>query len=117
MVLSVPLSGTWIDIRLTLTDLAPRRRRAGGTVEDASTAMRSVLAIAAGADGPDAMPDGRERHSTRHRLWNPEEVADHTGVTATFGAPLGADADGGARRAGGPLLARGVRGHRLGGHR
>ena len=30
VVLSVPLSGTWIDIRFTLTDVVRRRRRAGG---------------------------------------------------------------------------------------
>ena len=88
VLLSVPLSGTWIEIRLTLTDVA----RDGGapvvSVEDASTAMRSVLAIAAGADGPDTLPaveDGTARITV---AWNPEEVADHTGVTATFGAPL-----------------------------
>jgi fatty acid synthase, bacteria type len=87
-VLSVALSGTWIDIRLTLTDVA----RDGGapvvSVEDASTAMRAVLAIAAGVDGPHALPavdNGTARVTVG---WNPEEVADHTGVTASFGAPL-----------------------------
>ena len=88
VVLSVPLSGTWIDIPLTLTDVA----RDGGapvvSVEDASTAMRAVLAIAAGVDGPEAMRRGRRRHGAVTVAWNPEEVADHTGVTATFGAPL-----------------------------
>ncbi|MDT5092452.1 MAG: fatty acid synthase, bacteria type [Mycobacterium sp.] len=88
VVLSVPLSGTWIDIRLTLTDVA----RDGGapvvSVDDASAAMRAVLAIAAGVDGPDALPtveNGAARVTVR---WDPERVADHTGVTATFGAPL-----------------------------
>ena len=88
VVLSVPLSGTWIEIRLTLTEVS----RDGGapvvSVEDASTAMRAVLAIAAGVAGPDFMPaveDGTARITV---AWNPEEVADHTGVTATFGAPL-----------------------------
>ncbi|MBV8965079.1 MAG: DUF1729 domain-containing protein, partial [Mycobacteriaceae bacterium] len=88
VVLSVRVSGRWIDIRLTLTDVA----RDGGapvvSVQDASTAMRAVLAIAAGVDGPDAMPPvdgGTARVSVS---WDPEQVADHTGVTATFGAPL-----------------------------
>ena len=49
--------------------------------------------------------------------WDPEEVADHTGVTATFGAAARARADAGARRTRRPLLARRVRGHRLGAHR
>ena len=88
VVLSVPLSGTWIDITLTLTDVA----RDGGapvvSVADASAAMRSVLAIAAGVDGPDAMPAVDNGTARVTVAWNPEEVADHTGVTATFGAPL-----------------------------
>src|ERR1700731_1059105 len=88
VVLSVPLSGNWIDIKLTLTDVA----RDGGapvvSVEDASTAMRAVLAIAAGVDGPDAMPAVENGTARATVAWNPEEVADHTGVTATFGAPL-----------------------------
>ena len=88
VVLTVPLSGTWIEIRLTLTDVG----RDGGApvvpVEDAATAMRSVLAIAAGVDGPDFMPDVEDGTARITVAWNPEEVADHTGVTATFGAPL-----------------------------
>ncbi len=88
VVLSVPLAGTWIEIPLTLTDVG----RDGGApvvpVEDAATAMRSVLAIAAGVDGPDFMPDVEDGTARITVVWNPEEVADHTGVTATFGAPL-----------------------------
>src|SRR5262249_55755188 len=88
VVLSLPLSGTWIEIRLTLTDVA----RDGGapvvSVEDASTAMRAVLAIAAGVDGPDALPAVDNGTARVTVAWNPEEVADHTGVPATFGAPL-----------------------------
>ncbi|MDY6869483.1 MAG: DUF1729 domain-containing protein [Actinomycetota bacterium] len=88
VVLSVPLSGTWIDIRFTLTDVI----RTGGaplvTTEDAATAMRSVLAIAAGVDGPDALPPVQGGTATATVVWDPERVADHTGVTATFGAPL-----------------------------
>ncbi|WP_273735710.1 type I polyketide synthase [Mycolicibacterium septicum] len=88
VVLSVPLSGTWIDIRFTLTEAI----RSGGApvveVSDAATAMRSVLAIAAGVDGPDALPPVVDGTAKVTVTWNPEQVADHTGVTATFGAPL-----------------------------
>jgi fatty acid synthase len=86
--LSVPLSDIWIDIRFTL----PLCTVDGGmpvvTVEDASNAMRSVLAIAAGVDGPDSLPAVRDNTTTVTVGWDPEPVADHTGVTATFGAPL-----------------------------
>ncbi|MCV7173340.1 DUF1729 domain-containing protein [Mycobacterium manitobense] len=88
VVLSVPLSGTWIEIRFTLTDVV----RSGGaplvSTEDAATAMRAVLAIAAGVDGPDALPPVSGGSATVTVGWDPEQVADHTGVTATFGAPL-----------------------------
>ncbi len=88
VVLSVPLSGTWIDIRFTLPAIVVD----GGTpvvrTEDAATAMRSVLAIAAGVEVPDALPEVRDGTATVTVDWNPEQVADHTGVTATFGAPL-----------------------------
>ncbi|MDT5134899.1 MAG: fatty acid synthase, bacteria type, partial [Mycobacterium sp.] len=88
VVLSVPLSGTWIDIRFTLTDVV----RDGGapvvSTDDAATAMRAVLAIAAGVDGPEALPPVQDGAAKVSVTWNPEEVADHTGVTATFGAPL-----------------------------
>ncbi|HEX7322149.1 MAG TPA: fatty acid synthase subunit beta domain-containing protein, partial [Mycobacterium sp.] len=88
VVLSVPLSGIWIEIRFTLpagvidgvTPVVP--------VEDAAAAMRAVLAIAAGVDGPDALPPVQNGTATVTVGWNPEQVADHTGVTATFGAPL-----------------------------
>lgn len=86
--LSVPLSDTWIDIRFTL----PATTVDGGapivTVEDAATAMRAVLAIAAGVDGPESLPAVQDNTSTVTVEWDPEKVADHTGVTATFGAPL-----------------------------
>ncbi|MBV9639236.1 MAG: DUF1729 domain-containing protein [Mycobacteriaceae bacterium] len=88
VVLSVPLSGTWIDIRFTLTDVI----RDGGapvvSVDDAAAAMRSVLAIAGGVDGPESLPTVHNRTAKVSVIWNPEEVADHTGVTATLGAPL-----------------------------
>ncbi|MFG1932572.1 fatty acid synthase subunit beta domain-containing protein [Mycobacterium sp. NPDC048908] len=86
--LSVPLSDIWIDIRFTLPSCTVDGGMPVVTVEDASTAMRSVLAIAAGVDGPDALPpvvDGAAKVTVD---WDPEAVADHTGVTATFGAPL-----------------------------
>lgn len=88
VVLSVPISGTWIDIRFTL----PAITADGGTpiigTDDAATAMRAVLAIAAGVDGPDALPPVHDGTATVTVDWNPERVADHTGVTATFGEPL-----------------------------
>ncbi|MDT5289043.1 MAG: fatty acid synthase, bacteria type, partial [Mycobacterium sp.] len=86
--LSVPLSDIWITIRFTL----PVATVDGGmpvvTTEDASAAMRAVLAIAAGVDGPEALPTVADDSTTVTVAWDPEEVADHTGVTATFGAPL-----------------------------
>jgi fatty acid synthase len=86
--LSVPLSDIWIDIRFTLPPCTVDGGMPVVTVEDASTAMRSVLAIAAGVDGPDALPPVRDNTATVTVDWDPEQVADHTGVTATFGAPL-----------------------------
>ncbi len=86
--LSVPLSDIWIDIRFTLPSCTVDGGMPVVTVEDASTAMRSVLAIAAGVDGPDALPAVHDDTATVTVGWDPEEVADHTGVTATFGAPL-----------------------------
>ena len=43
---------------------------------------------------------GARQHRQVTVDWDPEEVADHTGVTATFGAPLAPGPDPGARRAG-----------------
>ncbi len=86
--LSVPLSDIWIDIPFTLRSCTVDGGMPVVTVEDASKAMRSVLAIAAGVDGPDALPPVRNNASTVNVKWDPEQVADHTGVTATFGAPL-----------------------------
>ena len=79
VVLSVPLSGTWIDIAFTLPPTVVDGGAPVVITSDAAAAMRSVLAIAAGA----------EADATTVRVqWDPERVADHTGVTATFGAPL-----------------------------
>ena len=86
--LSVPLSDIWIDIRFTLPACTVNGGMPVVTVEDASAAMRSVLAIAAGVDGPDALPEVKDNTATVTVDWDPEQVADHTGVTATFGAPL-----------------------------
>src|SRR3984957_16236893 len=56
VVLSVPIAGTWIDIRFSL----PANTIDGGIpvvrTKDAIEAMRSVLAIAAGADSPETLP-------------------------------------------------------------
>ncbi|OBH28044.1 3-oxoacyl-ACP synthase [Mycobacterium sp. E342] len=88
VVLSVPVSGTWIDIPFTL----PANTIDGGTpvvsTEDAATAMRAVLAIAAGVDGPEFLPAVVGGTATVTVDWDPERVADHTGVTATFSEPL-----------------------------
>lgn len=86
--LSVPLSDIWISIRFTLPSCTVDGGMPVVTVEDASTAMRSVLAIAAGVDGPDSLPPVHDGTAKVTVDWDPEEVADHTGVTATFGAPL-----------------------------
>ena len=50
--------------------------------------MRAVLAIAAGVDGPEFLPAVTDGTATVTVDWDPERVADHTGVTATFGEPL-----------------------------
>ncbi|MBZ4535755.1 type I polyketide synthase [Mycobacterium avium] len=88
VVLSVPVSGTWIDIPFRL----PANTADGGTpvvsTEDATAAMRAVLAIAAGAEGPESLPPVVDGTATVTVDWDPERVADHTGVTATFGEPL-----------------------------
>lgn len=91
VVLSVPVSGTWVDIPFTL----PPNTVDGGTpvvsTEDASTAMRAVLAVAAGVgvyEGPEFLPPVTDGTATVTVDWDPERVADHTGVTATFGEPL-----------------------------
>ncbi|HTY28802.1 MAG TPA: acyltransferase domain-containing protein, partial [Mycobacterium sp.] len=41
-----------------------------------------------GVDGPDALPPVVDGSTTVTVEWDPERVADHTGVTATFGSPL-----------------------------
>jgi fatty acid synthase, bacteria type len=88
VVLSVPIAGIWIDIRFSL----PASMIDGGIpvirTKDAIEAMRSVLAIAAGADGPDTLPRVHNGTATVTVQWDPERVADHTGVTAIFSEAL-----------------------------
>lgn len=92
VVLSVPLSDIWIEIRFTIPSSCVNGGAPVVTTEDAATAMRSVLAIAAGSDVPEQLPtvvgDGDLRVATVTAEWDPERVADHTGVTATFGDTL-----------------------------
>lgn len=88
VLLSVPVSGTWIEIPFCL----PANTIDGATpvvsTEDAATAMRAVLAIAAGVDGPEFLPPVTDGTATVTVDWDPERVADHTGVTATFSERL-----------------------------
>ena len=86
--LSVPLSEVWITIRFTLPDCTVDGGMPVVTTEDASAAMRAVLAIAANVDGPEALPAVKDDATTVTVSWDPEEVADHTGVTATFDGSL-----------------------------
>ncbi len=88
VVLSVPLSDIWITIRFTLPSTTVDGGMPVVTTEDASAAMRAVLAIAAGVDVAETLPTVVDDSTTVTVSWDPEEVADHTGVTATFGAPL-----------------------------
>jgi fatty acid synthase len=88
VVLSVPIADVWIEIRFSL----PASTIDGGIpvirTKDAIEAMRSVLAIAAGADGPETLPRVHNGTTTVTVQWDPERVADHTGVTAIFGEAL-----------------------------
>ncbi|MCB0936639.1 MAG: DUF1729 domain-containing protein, partial [Mycobacterium sp.] len=88
VVLRVPLSGTWIDITFTLPPTVVDGGAPMVITADAAAAMRAVLAIAAGVDGPAALPPVTGGSTTVTVEWDPERVADHTGVTATFGSPL-----------------------------
>jgi len=88
VVLSVPVSGSWIDIPFAL----PPNTIDGGnpvvSIDAAAAAMRAVLAIAAGVDGPEFLPPVTDGTATLTVDWDPERVADHTGVTATFSESL-----------------------------
>ena len=90
VVLSVPLSGTWIDIAFTLPPTVVDGGAPMVSTADAAASMRAMLAIAAGADSPESLPQPVSGSATVFAEWDPEKVADHTGVTATFGAPLAA---------------------------
>ena len=94
VVLSVPLSGTWIDIAYTLPPTVVDGGAPLVLSSDAAAAMRAVLAIAAGADGPDALVPAAGGAATVSTHWDPDLVADHTGVTALLGAPLAATVSG-----------------------
>lgn len=88
VVLSVPVSGVWIEIPFTLPPNTVDGATPVVSTDDAAAAMRAVLAIAAGVDGPEFMPPVTDGTATVTVDWDPERVADHTGVTATFGEPL-----------------------------
>ncbi|SOX55207.1 DUF1729 domain-containing protein, partial [Mycobacterium ahvazicum] len=88
VVLSVPVSGVWIDIPFTLHANTIDGGAPVVSADDATAAMRAVLAIAAGVDGPEFLPTVTEGTATVTVDWDPERVADHTGVTATFGERL-----------------------------
>jgi fatty acid synthase len=88
VVLSVPVSGVWIDIPFTLHANTVDGGAPVVSTEDAAGAMRAVLAIAAGVDGPEFLPQVSDGSAVVTVDWDPERVADHTGVTATFGERL-----------------------------
>jgi fatty acid synthase len=88
VVLSVPVSGVWIDIPFTLHANTIDGGAPVVSTEDAAGAMRAVLAIAAGVDGPEFLPQVSDGSAVVTVDWDPERVADHTGVTATFGERL-----------------------------
>ncbi|MEZ0352926.1 fatty acid synthase subunit beta domain-containing protein [Mycobacterium sp. pR1184] len=88
VVLSVPVSGVWIDISFTLHANTIDGGAPMVSADDATAAMRAVLAIAAGVDGPESLPAVTDGTATVTVDWDPERVADHTGVTATFGERL-----------------------------
>ncbi len=87
VVLSVPLSDTWIDIAFTLPGTVVDGGAPIVITSDAAAAMRAVLGIAAGTTA-DALPPVVGHSTTVTVDWDPQRVADHTGVTAVFGAPL-----------------------------
>lgn len=88
VVLSIPISGVWIDIPFTLNANTIDGGAPIVSTGDATAAMRAVLAIAAGVDGPEFLPQVTDGTATVTVDWDPERVADHTGVTATFGERL-----------------------------
>ena len=117
VVLSVPVSGTWVDIPFTL----PANAIDGGapvvSTEDAATAMRAVLAIAAGVDGPEHLPPVHGRDGDRDRRLGPRAGRRPHRGHGHLRRAAGAQPHHRARRARRPLLARGFRRDRFGGHR
>ena len=115
--LSVPLSDIWITIRFTL----PAATVDGGmpvvTTEDASAAMRAVLAIAAGVDGAEALPPVDRRQHHGHRVLGSGGGRRPHRRHRDVRRAAGARPDAGARCARRQLLARRVLRHRLGRHR
>ncbi len=87
--LSVPLSDIWIDHPLHAAVLHGRRRHA-----DRHASRTRPTRCARCWPSPQVSTDRirfRRWTTTPRRSpfeWDPEKVADHTGVTATFGAPL-----------------------------
>jgi len=110
------VSGTWVDIRFTLPANTVDGGYSGGLCRRRRYAMRAVLAIAAGVDGPESLPSVTDGTATLTVSWDPEKVADHTGVTAPS-ASRWRPASHRARRARRSLLASGFRGDRRRGDR
>ncbi len=113
----MPIAGVWIDIRFSLPASTIDGAIPVIRTKDAIEAMRSVLAIAAGADGPDTLPPGAQRHRDRDRALGPRAGRRPHRCHRHLRRAAGADPDHRARRAGRPVLARSLRGHRLRCHR
>ena len=87
--LSVPLSDIWIDIRFTLPSCTRRRRHAGRHRRGRRRPRCAPCWPSPPAStGPTRFRRSRTTPRRSPSTWDPEQVADHTGVTATFGAPL-----------------------------
>ena len=115
--LSVPLSEVWITIRFTLPACTVDGGMPVVTVEDASDAMRSVLAIAAGRDGPEALPPVRRQHRRGDGALGSRRGRRPHGCHRNVRCAAGAGSEPGTRCARRPLLARGLLRHRLRSHR
>src|SRR6478609_5928916 len=70
VVLSVPVSGVWIEIPFTLPPNTVDGATPVVSTDDAATAMRAVLAIAAGVDGPEFMPPVTDGTATLTVDWD-----------------------------------------------
>ena len=91
VVLSVPLSDIWIDIRFTLRQ-APSTAAAGGhrprTPRRDAFGARDRRRRRRARGAPTVHDVDGDKTATVTVEWDPERVADHTGVTATFGDTL-----------------------------